>query len=575
MEHIVFLVFRRMRRPLIAIIAAYSISVLGFMLIPGRDAAGNVWHMDFFHAFYFVSFMGSTIGFGEIPYAFTPAQRGWATLSIYLTVISWLYGIGSLLTIIQDRTFRRVLEFSGFRRRVKRLYTPFYIVCGYDDTGALLVEELTARGIGCSVLEPDARRIDALQLQDLPMFVPGLRSDASDSEALAAAGLRHPDCRGVIAATGDDRTNLRIAITCKLLSPDKQMISRVETRDMAANLASFGTDFIINPYETFSDRFAMLFHSPSMYLIYEWITSIHNAPLKDFVTPPAGKWILCGYGRMGKALRRELDVEGVETRIIEADPQRTQPPQGTIIGRGTEAETLTAAGIEDAAGIIAGTDDDSNNLSILITARDLNDRLFTVARQNERRSDDIFGAFTTDFIMQPSTITVRGILSLIITPLLQDFLELARNQDEDWANLLVARVSGVVTERAPQLWALTLNRAQAPALCDAMRRGEQIRLVHITRDPHDREQGLALVPLLIKRAEKTFLLPEDEHELQCDDRLLLCGLSEAQRQLALSVQNHNILNYLVTGEERSDGLFWRLLRARGHGSDSHGNRNAN
>ena len=560
MEHIVFLVFRRMRRPLIAIIAAYSISVLGFMLIPGRDAAGEIWHMDFFHAFYFVSFMGSTIGFGEIPYAFTPAQRGWATLSIYLTVVSWLYGIGSLLTIVQDRTFRRVLEFSGFKRRVRRLYTPFYIVCGYDDTGALLVEELTARGIGCSVLDIDSNRIDALQLQDLPVFVPGLRADASDSEALAAAGLRHPDCRGVIAVTGDDRVNLRIAITCKLLSPDMQMISRVQTRDMAANLASFGTDYIINPYETFSDRFAMLFHSPSMYLIYEWITSIHNAPLKDFVTPPAGKWLLCGYGRQGKALRRELNVEGVETRIIEADPERTQPPEGSVIGRGTEAETLIAAGIEDAAGIIAATDDDSNNLSILITAKDINEQLFTVARQNERRSDDIFGAIAPDFIMQPSTITVRGILSRIITPLLQDFLDIARKKDEDWANLLVSRVSGVVTDRAPELWAQTLDAEHAGALHDLLGQGRLVPLCRITRDPQDCEQGLALVVLLIKRGGDTFLLPEDEFELERGDRLLLCGVSEAKRQLELSVQNYNVLNYLLTGEDRPDGLFWRLLR---------------
>ncbi|HSH30714.1 MAG TPA: NAD-binding protein [Thiohalobacter sp.] len=564
MEQIVFLVFRRMRRPLIAIMAAYSISVLGFMLIPGRDDAGNVWHMDFFHAFYFVSFMGSTIGFGEIPYAFTPAQRGWATLSIYLTVVSWLYGIGSLLTIVQDRTFRRALEFSGFRRRVKRLYTPFYIVCGYDDTGTLLVEELTARGIGCSVLDIDSGRIDALQLQDLPMFVPGLRADASDSEALAAAGLRHPDCRGVIAVTDDDRVNLRIAITCKLLSPDKQMISRVQTRDMAANLASFGTDFIINPFETFSDRFAMLFHSPSMYLIYEWITSIHNAPLKDFVTPPPGKWILCGYGRFGKALRRELDVEGVETRIIEADPGRTEPPEGTVIGRGTEAETLIAAGIESAAGLIAATDDDSNNLSILITAKDINEDLFTVARQNERRSDDIFGAFAPDFIMQPSTITVRGILSRIITPLLQDFLDIARKKDEDWANLLVSRVSGVVTDRAPELWALSLDAEHAGALHDLLGQGRQVPLCRITRDPQDCEQGLALVVLLVKRGGDTFLLPEDEFELERGDRLLLCGVGEARRQLELSVQNYNVLNYLLTGEDRPDGLIWRLLR-RGRG----------
>ena len=59
--------------------------------------------MNFFHAFYFVSFMGSTIGFGEIPYAFTDAQRAWVLITIYTSVVAWLYTIGTLLSLIQDQ----------------------------------------------------------------------------------------------------------------------------------------------------------------------------------------------------------------------------------------------------------------------------------------------------------------------------------------------------------------------------------------------------------------------------------------------------------------------------------------
>ena len=101
MDNIVFLIFRRMRPPLITLSLVYAISILGLTLIPGQDNDGNVWHMDFFHAFYFVSFMSTTIGFGEIPYAFTDAQRMWVIFTIYATVISWIYAIGTLLSLIQ------------------------------------------------------------------------------------------------------------------------------------------------------------------------------------------------------------------------------------------------------------------------------------------------------------------------------------------------------------------------------------------------------------------------------------------------------------------------------------------
>ena len=65
--------------------------------------------MGFFDAFYFMSYTATTIGFGELPYPFTDAQRLWVTVSIYLTVIGWAYAIGSLLTLLQDRAFRQAL----------------------------------------------------------------------------------------------------------------------------------------------------------------------------------------------------------------------------------------------------------------------------------------------------------------------------------------------------------------------------------------------------------------------------------------------------------------------------------
>ena len=91
----VFLLLRRLRSPLIVLIVVYAVAVFGFTLIPGVDDQGRPWRMGFFHAFYFVSFLGTTIGLGEIPYPFTDAQRLWALLSIYATVVAWLYGIGA------------------------------------------------------------------------------------------------------------------------------------------------------------------------------------------------------------------------------------------------------------------------------------------------------------------------------------------------------------------------------------------------------------------------------------------------------------------------------------------------
>jgi voltage-gated potassium channel len=106
MNNIIFIFFRRMRLPLLLLVTVFSITALGLTLIPGQDADGNVWYMSYFHAFYFVGYMSTIIGFGEIPYPFTDAQRLWVMFSIYSTVIVWLYAIGTLINLVQDKTFQ-------------------------------------------------------------------------------------------------------------------------------------------------------------------------------------------------------------------------------------------------------------------------------------------------------------------------------------------------------------------------------------------------------------------------------------------------------------------------------------
>ncbi|MFQ5645027.1 MAG: potassium channel family protein [Thiogranum sp.] len=564
MKKVIYLLLRRMRLPLIVLISVYAISILGMTLITGIDDQGNPWRMDFFHAIYFVSFLGSTIGLGEIPYPLTDAQRMWTTFVIYAAVVSWLYAIGSILTLVQDQAFRRVLDFTSFARNVRRLQEPFYIVCGYGDAARQLVRELSEHYIHSVVIDRDREKILDLEVEDLPFHVPGLSENATDSDTLIAAGLKHPYCRGVIALSGIDDVNLAIAITSKLLAPELPVICQSDSRDAAANMDSFGTDHIIDPFEIFASRLAMMFHSPSMYLVYEWITAVHDAPLTDFKSPPTGTWVLCGFGRFGKSVRRYITGEGVQTRLIEADTETTGAPLDTVEGRGTEADTLSEAGIKDAVGIIAGTDSDTNNLSILITARGLNPGLFTVVRQNSQGRNAIFRAAGIDIIMQPGAITAQRILGLILAPLLDDFLRLARDQHEEWANLLVSRVAGVVEDVTPEIWDLDISPLTAPAVFDCLIRGDTVRLFDICVYPHNRVEQLPCVPLLIKRDRgDDLLLPDMEETLQAGDRILFCGLEDALRHIRHIINDHQALYFVRTGIDRPSGTLWRWLTNSG------------
>lgn len=562
MHNVVFLILRRMRMPLALLIAVYATATLGFVLIPGQNPQGGVYRMDFFHAFYFVSFMGSTIGFGEIPYPFTGAQRLWTLGTIYATVVCWLYTIGALVNALQDPALRTAITHNTFVRRVRRIVDPFYLVCGYGDTGTKLVRALDSRGLACVVIDADEARINDLELDDFYSVVPAVCADATRSDVLLVAGLKHRRCAGVISITQHDDVNLKVAITSKLLNPELPVICRAEHSDTDKNLASFDTDHIINPFEAFAEYLGTALSSPGRYLLHQWLTSAPHTPLAEPVFPAIGHWILCGYGRFGKAVEKCLQYHGGSATVIEIDPASPDIPTTAITARGTEADTLAQAGIDTAVGLVAGTDNDTNNLSIVMTARSLNPDLFVVARQNHAGNSLIFDAAHPDMVAEHSHLIASRILSIITTPLTSEFLVLVRRQDNTWANELVSRLAAIIDDEMPDAWAVRIKRSQSPALFKAIDDGLEVRLGHLNTDPDDRRRPLRAIPLLLRRRAETILLPGPDERLEAFDRILFCGVPGAARRLEQTRYSLATVHYLATGQSLARTLLGRRLNAR-------------
>ncbi|MCP3671579.1 MAG: potassium transporter TrkA [Gammaproteobacteria bacterium] len=561
MDTIFFIVMRRMRAPLITLVSMYSIAILGLVVIPGQDAAGNLWHMDFFHAFYFVSFMASTIGFGEIPFDFTEGQRLWVTITIYTTVVVWLYSIGTIISLVQDQSFKQALREQRFASRVKRLRDNFIIICGYGETGRELVRSLTSHDQLAVVVEEKWERINTLRMENLRQFVPGLCGDAGNPEHMLKAGLRHPLCTGVVALSNDNELNLKVAITTKLLHKETKVICRADSHDVEANMDSFGTDHIVDPFDLFSLYLATAFQAPCLYLIQEWLSGHPRQQLDEPVYPPKGGcWIVCGYGRFGKAVFKRLQDEGIEAVVIEMQPEKTGQPKALCIkGRGTEAVTLKEAGVETAIGLVAGTDDDVNNLSIIMTARELNPELFIIARQNRQENYALFDAVDEDMLMHPSLIVANRIRMLLSTPLLSDFLGLALFNDDAWACELVSRIVAMVDVETPVVWELEIDEESAPAFCIAIDAGDSLTLGEMLLSPRDRKLQLSCIALMHVRRDTRVLLPESQQNIKKGDRLLFCGKSSARSKMSWAILNENVLSYIRTGEARPEGTFWRVL----------------
>ncbi len=560
----IFLIMRRMRAPLIVLIVIFAVSTLGLTLIPGQDDEGRPWRMGFFDAFYFMSYTASTIGFGELPYEFTYNQRMWVTISIYLTVVGWAYAIGSLLALLQERSFRQALALQHFSRKVERMREPFLIIAGYGRTGELLARSLDALGRRFVVVDRDDDRIDDLNLDPYRADVPGLVADAGDPGHLAVAGLDHPSCEGVLALTDDDEVNLAVVQAAALLRPELPVITRAISTATAERMRAFGTPTVVNPFDRFGDHLRIALRAPASSQLMTWLESGPGAPLPTRGSPPShGHWVMCGYGRFGSEVASDLRAEGLDVTVVEPRDVAEHAPTA-IFGRGDEPEVLEEAGIGHAVGFVAGTDNDTTNLSLVTAARRANPKVFVAARQNRAASAPLFAAVEIDSLLVPADVVAHEVYAQLATPLLWRFLQEVPRRDDAWAAAVVDRLMSLCGEHLQAVWKVRLNVAEAPAVQSWLAAGGA-RLGDLLRDPDDRGERLHAVPLLLARGgdpADADVAPDDDALLAPGDELLMVGWPAARRLLDSTLLSDPAAAYVLHDRHVPSSWVWRTVTRR-------------
>ncbi len=557
LDRVSMVVLRHMRRPVFALIVVYAVGVIGMALIPGTGADGAPEYMSLFHAFYFFTYTATTTGFGEIPHAFNDEQRLWAIFCLYMGAIAWLYAIGSIIRLVQNPHFTRAVDEHGFARQVRRLTDPFVIICGFGDTGSLLARGLSDHHLRATVLDRDPERIKAFAVRDYRVRMLGLCAQPDVPRHLIDAGVTQPDCKAVVALTNEEDTNRQIAIVAKLLNPAVKVISRSTSERHCKHLNSLHDVLVVNPFAVFAELLNMAIVAPQLHNLNSWLVGVPGIRLGHPLKVPCGIWVLCGYGRMGQELHHRLVRHGIEVVIIDPNAEECAAP-GRIIRGFADYDTLREAGVELAAGIVAATDNDSDNLGILVCVKHLNPHSFTVARQNRHENQIAFDAARADLILQSSLTTARRILKSLISPLIQAMIEFLHDKDQRTEEL-VSRLRVKVGERTPHLWRLGIAREEASAVTEFLDAGKHLVLGDLIRDPNDLEGTLSCVPLVIRRGGELLMLPEDTEAVLPGDGILFCGTERSERLLRASLNNPYTLHYLKTGVEAPRGFVFQWI----------------
>ena len=260
---------------------------------------------------------------------------------------------------------------------------------------------------------------------------------------------------------------------------------------------------------------------------------------------------------MGQAVQKAMHAKDVPTVIIEPTEREDEADLAHITGRAGKS-TLLEAGITEAAGVVAGTDSDEDNLGILLGSRALNPDAFMVVRQNHHENELAFNAANANLIMQPSLVTARRIFLTLVAPEVRSFVEYLRNEGRILVPELADLTQRTFGSKPADIWRVEIT-AGGNAVAELKERGINVTFQDLARHPADRNSGLALLALVLQRNGKTIMLPDRSRELQTGDRILFCGTEKARRLLSATLNNPYTLYYLHTGEDEPRSWFARWL----------------
>lgn len=146
------------------------------------------------------------------------------------------------------------------------------------------------------------------------------------------------------------------------------------------------------------------------------------AALRDHV-------VLCGWGRVGRAVAADLDRAGRHVVVIDSDPERvadvTLP---TIVGDATQDATLRAAGIAHARTLVAALADDAANLFVTLSGRSMNPGLFIVARARQDESIDKLTRAGADRVVNPQELGAARMASFVVRPHVAEFVDVVMHE---------------------------------------------------------------------------------------------------------------------------------------------------
>lgn len=156
--------------------------------------------------------------------------------------------------------------------------------------------------------------------------------------------------------------------------------------------------------------------------------------MKRHIEKLSDHYIICGFGRVGEQVARELKRAGAPFIVLDPNPDVKKFLDAEdvlyIQGDAADEQVLKQAGIERAKGLVSVVDSDADNVYVTLTARSLNPNLFVIARSNLESSGYKLKRAGADRVVSPYSLGGRRIASMVLKPAVSDYLDTVMHGDK-------------------------------------------------------------------------------------------------------------------------------------------------
>jgi voltage-gated potassium channel len=180
-----------------------------------------------------------------------------------------------------------------------------------------------------------------------------------------------------------------------------------------------------------------------------------------------GHTIVCGWGRVGRAVGRYLTGLGDDVVVVDLDPRRVaEIPFPAIVGDVTDDETLRTAGIMRARALVAAINTDAENVYVTLSARALRPDLVIVARARTDETESKLLRAGATRVVNPQRIGGQRIAAAAAQPNVVEFLDVVMHDGSLEFRLgeVAVRAGSVLAGRAISAPEVARTRALVLAL---------------------------------------------------------------------------------------------------------------